>query len=301
MTYQLIINGFIVGSLYALAGLGFTIEYKVTRFFNFAYAAVFAVAPYGCWALLAALDAPPRAVASPSFLLAGFSGILFAAWLSWVLEIIVFRQLRRRYVALLVMLLASLGTYIVIQNVISLLAGDDIKVIDPGIAVEGVALSIPGLGIARITSLQIGTVVIATVLGVGVSLALRLTTLGRQLRAVANDPELATIVGINSDAVHALVHVLGGMLGGLAALCLALQEGLMPSMGFGILLKVSAAMIIGGMGSLPGVVVGALIVGLLESLSVTLFDTKWQDAMVFSILLGFLFFRPQGLFGRPSG
>jgi branched-chain amino acid transport system permease protein len=217
---------------------------------------------------------------------------------SLLLEAIIFHKLRQRRASPLVALLASLGGFIVIQNLLSLLAGDGTKVISPGPVAEGWVISIPLMGSARISSVQGLTMVATLGLGVGVSLLVTFASRGKQIRAVANDPELAQVVGINSNGIHLLVHAIGGALGGVAALCMALEEGFTPTMGFRIFLKVGAAMIIGGAGSLPGVVFGGLAIGLLETLSVTILDQKWQDALVFVVLLAFLFGKPEGLVGK---
>jgi len=284
MLPQLLLNGLIAGSIYALIALGFGLIYSTTRFFHFAHGAVYtagAYLAYSGWLLgLSLYIAIPLAVIGTSILGA-------------LIEIGVYRPLRKKGASSLVLLLASLGLFIVIQNFISLTFGDDTKSIRSGAVTEG----LPLFG-ARITPIQI-TIIIVTALLLAVSWAfMKRTRLGKAMRAVANDPELARVVGIETDQVILFTFVLGSSLAGIAAILISLDTDMTPLMGFHALLMGVVAVIAGGIGSIPGVALGGLLVGMAQHLGVWKIPTQWQDTIVFLILIFFLLFRPQGFLGR---
>jgi branched-chain amino acid transport system permease protein len=284
MLPQLFVNGLIAGSIYALVALGFGLIYSTTRFFHFAHGAVYAVGAYLTYAFwLAGLSlyvAIPVAVVGTSILGA-------------LLEIGVYRPLRRKNASSLILLLASLGLFIVIQNLISLVFGDDTKTIRSGVVTEG----LPIVG-ARITPIQITIIVASALLLVACWILMKKTKMGKAMRAVANDPELARVVGIESDKVILLTFVLGSALAAVAAILISLDTDMTPLMGFYALLMGVVAVIAGGIGSIPGAALGGLLVGMAQHLGVWKISTQWQDTIVFLILIFFLLFRPQGFLGR---
>jgi branched-subunit amino acid ABC-type transport system permease component len=191
------------------------------------------------------------------------------------------------------MLLASLGLFVVIQNLISLAFGDDTKSIRRGVVAEG----IPVLG-ARITVLQIEIILV----GLGLSVcaaALQGSRMGRFIRAVANDLELSRVVGIDCDAVILRSFALGSSFAGVAAILASLDTDMTPTIGFNALLIGVVAAIAGGIGSGWGAIFGGLLLGFAQNLGVWVLPTRWQDAITFAILLIFLLARPQGFFGGP--
>src|ERR1700688_2073732 len=297
---QLFVNGVFAGSLFALVGLGFVLEYRVSRAFNFAYAGAMAVGAYSCWAILHLGAAWRGGIGAPLLLAAAAAGTTVAGAFGWLLERCAFRLLRRRRATSLVLLLASLGVLAMVQNVISLVVGDDTKVLRSVARVSAISLSLPVVGAVRLTTAQVGVIATGAFVGVALALLVGVTDWGRQVRAVANDVELATIVGIPVDKIHAQVRGLGGALAGMAGIWTALDTDLTPVIGFRPLVMVSVAMVIGGLGSVTGVVIGSLVVGLVQNLGVLFVETKWQDSIAFVLLLAFLVFRPQGLLGRAS-
>jgi branched-chain amino acid transport system permease protein len=298
LVFQLLVNGLIAGGLYALVGLGFALEYRVTNFFNFSFAAVFAVGAYSCWAIIKLFKLESANIISLPFILAATGGVIAASLLGWLLEVIFYRPLRRRQATPLILLLASLGIFVVIQNTISLLAGDNVKVISPGSITPGLHFPLPFGATVYLTKVQLGAFLTALGLGLALSLILKFSLWGKKLRAVSNDTQLASIFGINTNRIHASVHAIGGALAGVAAIWMALDTDLTPLLGFRVLVMTMAAMVMGGVGNLPGVVFGAMIIGIIQNLVAIQVDTKWQDTAVFLLLLGFLLFRPQGLLGE---
>jgi len=282
---QIIVNAVVAASTVMLVGSGFLLIYSTTRFFHFAHGLVFAACPYFAFFLKSWLAIPPGA----AIVLA----VAFAAALGCLMDVLAYRPLRHKGASPLVLLLASLGLYIFLQNGISLVFGDDTKSIRSGVVTEGVAI----LG-ARITPIQITTICVSAALVTLLLVLLRKTRLGRAMRAVANDPELALISGIDSDRVILWAFGAGSALGGVAGILVALDVDMTPTMGMNALLLGVVAVVVGGIDSIPGLVMGALLVALAQQVGAWQIGSQWQDAIVFVVLLAFLLFRPQGFLGR---
>lgn len=285
MIEQLIVNGLIAAGIYGLAGLGFGLIFWVSKFFHFAYGIIFTAGAYFTFLILTWLSFPLL----PAILLAtGLSAVMGCC-----IEVFIYRPIRCKGATSLVLLLASLGVYIVIQNLISITFGDDVKVIRPGNVREGVNI----FGV-RITTIQMSIVCISTILIVVVAILLRTTKIGKAMRAVANDPELADVSGIVSNRIILYSVALGSALAGVAGILLALDVDMNPTMGMNALMMGVVVVIIGGEGSVLGVSLGAVLLGLAQHLGVWKVSSQWQDAIAFIILLAFLLLRPQGFLGK---
>lgn len=285
MVQQLIVNGIIAAAIYALVGVGFGLIYNTGRFFHFAHGAVYAWGAYFCYAANIFWKWP--------LWLAVIVGVVGAAILGSLIELAVYRPLRRRKGTPLVLLLASLGLFVVFQNLISMIFGDDTKTLRTGEVVEG----LPLFG-ARITPVQITIIAVSAVLILTTWAFLQRSRHGIAIRAVANDPELALISGLDPDRYLLVVFFIGSALAGAGAILISFDTDMVPLMGFNALLMAVVAVIVGGLGSVPGIAIGALLVGLAQNLGVWKLPTQWQDTIVFAILLVFLLFRPQGFLGR---
>lgn len=226
-----------------------------------------------------------------------FLSILFAIVLSvfvgCLMEKAIYRPLRHKKSSSLVLLIASLGIYIVLQNIISIIFGDDIKTIRSGIVQEGINI----LG-ARITNNQILVICTSTALLIGLIILQKRTTMGRIMRAVANDPELASVSGIECDRVILWAFIIGSALAGIGGILTALDVDMTPTMGMNALLMGVVAVIIGGVRSIPGVALGALLLSMAQHIGTWVVSSHWQDAIVFIILLVFLLFKPEGFLGK---
>ncbi len=287
MLWQLTVNGIVAGSAFALMAIGFALVYNVTKFFHFAHGAIFILGAYFSFLIINWLGLP---------LLASIPIAVTAATLiGCSLDIIVFAPLRRKGNSPLVLLLSSLGIYIVLQNLISVFFGDDIKTIRSGVVDEGIAF----WG-ARITAIQICIVVTSLVLLVTVIAVLRVTKMGRAMRAVSNNLELAKVCGIDSDRVILWSFAIGSALAAIAGILVALDVDMTPTMGMNALMMGVVAVIIGGIGSIPGVALGALLLGMAQHLCVWKISSQWQDSLAFVILLAFLLFRPEGFMGKKA-
>ena len=273
-----------LGSYYALISLSVSIIYTPARFFHFAHGAVFTSAAYFCLGFHALPGMP--------FWMAAALGVAAAGLVGMALDLIVYRRLRKRGASSLVMLMASLGLYIVLQNLISLIFGDDTKSLRSLETSEGVQL----LG-GKITLIQFCMFFGSVAAILFLLITIKCTTLGKEMRAVANDATLARIHGIKVDSVILTAFALGSLLVGLAAVLHAMDTGMVPTMGLGAMMGGAVAMILGGVGNHFGAVVGGALLGIAQQLVTWKFGNQWQDTTVFVVLIVLLVARPQGLFG----
>jgi len=281
---QAVLNGVIEGCTYVQLALSFVLIYRTTRFFHLAHAAAYTVGAYLFYGLVGAWKVP--------LLLAVPLAIAGAGALGCAMELAVYRPLRNRRASSLVLLLASLGLYVVLQNLVSLFFGDNTRTLREGTVREGMLI----LG-ARITGSQVANVCAALSFVVGVWWLLRYTRLGRTVRAVSTDPELAVVRGIPVESAILLVFSVGSALAGASAILMAYDVDLTPTMGFQPFLMGVVAAIIGGIDSIPGALFGGLFLGLALNLATLFLPTQWQDTIAFGVLILFLLFRPQGFLG----
>lgn len=285
MISQILANGLLAGSVYALVALGFSIIYSTVRFFHFAHGAVYTAGAYFTYLFFVIYKLP--------FAVAVAVAVLLAAILGVAIELLVYKPIKRRGSRALVLLIASLGVFIVLQNLISLFFGDDTKTIRSGEVREG--LNVLG---ARITPVQIAIILSSLVLFALTALILKRSKIGKALRAVANDPELAVVAGLDKDKIIYFTYFVGSALAAIAAILISLDIDMTPLMGFQAMLYGVVAVVIGGLGNILGAYFGGLLLGLAQHLGVWYISSKWQDAIAFVILILFLLFRPQGFFGK---
>ncbi|MCK4343172.1 MAG: branched-chain amino acid ABC transporter permease, partial [Phycisphaerae bacterium] len=221
-------------------------------------------------------------------------GVALAVVAGCSMELLIYQPLKRRKASAVILLVASLGIYIALQNVVSIVFGDDIKTLGTGLTGESVSI----FG-ALLTSIQLVTVIISFVLLVVLGVTLRSTKIGMVLRAVSNDPELAGVLGAHSDRVTLIAFAIGSGLAGLAGVLVALDVHMTPTMGMNMLMLAIVAVIVGGRGSLPGVTLGALLLAAAQQFGIWKLPSQWQDAIAFFVLVIFLILRPQGVFGQP--
>jgi branched-chain amino acid transport system permease protein len=291
--FQATLNAIFVASVYALVALGFGWHYRLAKFFDFSYAVIFVVAPYACWTLLQFT----RSRTLLTFWVCSAAGIACAIVFASTLESFLFRPLRARSAGALTQLLISLGVYVIMQNVISLTAGDEMKTIWVAPAKEGRLIEV-GRMAGRITNSQLATVLLAILVYV-ISIAIMYRSqVGLMLRAVADNADLARIHGVNVNRIQVFGQGLGSIMCGIGGLCYAVDMDMTPGAGLNILLKVAAALAIGGIGSLSGIMAGCFAVSLLENFTPFILENRWQDTIVFSCLLVLLLVRPAGLLGR---
>ena len=219
--------------------------------------------------------------------------ILCATVVGMLSEIALYKPLRKRNASPMVLMIASLGLYTILQNVISMVWGDDTK----SVRTWEVKVGNEFLG-AYITDIQIITIVVCLVLFVTCVMFIKYSRIGRNIRAVANNPELSNIVGIPSDRVILWAFSIGSALAAVAGILIALDTDMRPTMGFNWLLYGVVAMIIGGVGSNWGLVGGALLLATAQHLAAYYIGSQWMDAIAYIILILFLIAKPLGFSGK---
>ena len=301
---QTLLNGAASGGVYALVALGYTLIFSVLGVINFAQGALFSLGGYLTYLLLGgtigvngALPGWGLPLALP-FWLALLLAALGSGAIGLLVERIAFAPLRRRGAEPLLSLITSLGAGVVLVNLLQLLMGAEGYAFPQGAA--GLA-NLPEsllIGGARIRTIQVLLLAISTLAVAGLSLWLEKSRSGKAMRAVAEDATTATLLGINSVAVVRLAFLLSGMLAGLGGGLIGMSVSLAgPYFGISYGLKGLAVLVLGGLGSVPGAIVGGLVMGLAEAL-IPPAASGWRDALAFAILFAVLVLRPSGLLGR---
>ena len=290
MFWQLLANGLVTGSVIAIAAVGVSLVYGILRLVNFAHG------DYMAFGALAAYEfnGPLGLGIVVSVLL----GMLATAVLSLVLDAVLWRPLRVRRAGFMSLFLASIGLALVLRQVLLLVYGPQPHEyeVDP--------YKVHAFGSVRLSEAQFLTIIIAAVAIVAIGLFLSRSTIGRTMRALADDRALAGIAGINVGRVIAYTWILSGLLAGLGGVLAGLiQTSFNPNFGFQLLLPVFAAVVLGGVGSAYGALAGGLALGVATELSTWEslaggVDPVYKPVVAFAVLIAALMVRPQGLFGR---
>lgn len=281
---QLIANIFITTLLYLLLANSFSLIYYPTRFFHIAHAAIITSAAYITFLFVNQLSLP--------FTVAISAAIVGAVCIGLLCEILFYRSMRKRNAPAFAYLIASIGLYTVLQNCISLFFGDDTKVLMTGEVAVGNEI----FG-AHITNIQVVIIFVSALLFITTNLFLQLTSVGKSIRAVSSNPQLCAIYGIDSNKIILIAFGIGSALASVAGILSAMDTHMTPTFGFSLLLYGVVAMIIGGVRSTKGAVVGALLVATAQHLAAYYIDTKWMNAVTYIILILFLIWRPLGFSG----
>lgn len=284
MIQQLIINGIIAGSIYALVAVGFTVIYRTVKFFHLAHGIVYTFGAYFAYTLVKLLNF--------KFLPCFFLSLVFAALLGIAIDKGVYYPLRQKKASNLILLLASFGIFIFLQNFIALIYGNQILTLRTGPIKEGYHIFS-----AVITQIQIIILVVSIFLMFLLWFFIQRTKLGKAIRAVSDDSLAANVVGINPDKTIVISFAIGSALAGAAGILISLETNIEPTMGFTAILKGIIASIIGGIGSIPGAMFGGFFLGIIENLGIWKIQSAWKDTIAFIILIIFLLLRPDGIFG----
>ena len=287
MIFQFVLNGIIAGSIYALIAIGFTVIYRTVKFFHFSHGVVYTAGAYLAYTFFILLKINPVISFFLSIIIAGILGI--------AIDRFVYYPLRQKNASNLIFLLASFGVFIFLQNLIQLIYRTQILTIRTGPIKEGHHF----LG-AVITDIQILILVASIALMILVWIFIQKTKIGKAMRAVADDPMAANVVGINPEKIIMYSFFAGSALAGAAGILISFETNIEPTMGFNALLKGIIAAIIGGIGSIPGAVLGGFFLGLVENFGIWKISAGWKDCIAFAILIIFLLVRPWGLLGTKT-
>ncbi|MEV4825943.1 branched-chain amino acid ABC transporter permease [Micromonospora sp. NPDC049274] len=301
---DLSIQGLAQGAIYALFALGYTMVYGVLRLINFAHSEVFMVGTFGAivvWNWLGLDQNSPVPALGPAllYLLVGLlAACLTSGVTAVVLERVAYRPLRKRNAPVLTFLITAIGASVVISEAVGIWSNRKPKAA-PRLFTQHELFTVAG---TTITNLQVFLVLLAVVLMIALDLFINRTRLGRGVRAIAQDPNTAALMGVNKDRVIALVFLLGGIMAGAAALMYNIKiTGTHFFAGFDLGIKAFAAAVLGGIGNLRGALIGGLLLGMLEGWGSGLLGTQWTGVVAFVVLILILLFRPTGLLGESLG
>ena len=301
MNLQFIVDGLISGSLIGLGAIGITLTYSILRFSNFAHGDFMAWGGYGTLSVVAAIGAlvgTTAPIGALSFgwplILAAIAGMILTACLALLLDWLLFARLRDRGQSIIVVM-ASFGASMALRSLLEFIFTSS-----PTYFSRGIQMAVPiGLGI-RITPDQMVMLATTIILVTAMHLFMSRSQTGREMRAYSQNPALARVVGIDTARVVRATWIIGAALACAAGVMVGILVQIRPLMGLDLLLPMFAAAILGGIGSVPGAVLGGLIIGLSEAAAVQLIGAEWRAAIAFAILMAVLLVRPMGLFGRAE-
>ena len=280
------LSGLSLGAIYALGAVGLTLVYGILRLVNFAHGDFLTFGAYMAYLVNVTWGLP---------LVVGVVVAMIAtAVLAVFFELVMWGPMRARRAGLLQLLLMSIGLALVIRSGVQFFWGTDIKLLDVNTTAT---VSFLGLRIGRT---QLIVIAVGFVVLIAVGLMLRQTMLGKRMRALADDLELAETAGIDTRRVIIYTWIFAGALAGLAGVMAAAITSLSPELGFQLLLPIFAAVILGGIGDAYGALAGGMLLGLVTEWSTLFIDSRWKIAVGFAALIVALIVRPQGIFGKAK-
>jgi branched-chain amino acid transport system permease protein len=295
---QQLINGLVLGSIYGLIAIGYTMVYGIVGMINFAHGDVFMIG--GFIALISFLILISIGLSSVPvvLLLVLLVAMATTALYGWTIERIAYRPLRHSF--RLAPMLSAIGVSFVLTNFSQVAQGARVKPVPP-IITGGYTLIGGGDFAVRISNVQIVVVLTTVVLLAIFTWIVSRTRLGRDMRACEQDQTMAALLGVDVDRTISLTFVVGAALAAVAGMMYLLYYGLVDFfMGFVAGIKAFTAAVLGGIGSLPGAMLGGLLIGVIETLWSAYFSVEYKDVAAFAILIGVLIFLPTGLLGRPE-
>ena len=281
---QTLISGLSLGSIYALIALGYTMVYGIAKMLNFAHGDIIMVGAYAVITAVFTMGLPP--------FIATLISIALCALLGIVIEFLAYRPLRQAQP--LAVLITAIGVSYLLQNLALLIYGSEQKAF-PTI----VALPTVHIGGVYIDGITLATLVVTAVIMVALSLFINKTRMGKAMRAVSEDKEAAELMGISVNRTITVTFAIGSALAGVAAIFYgAAYTYIRPTTGAMPGIKAFTAAVFGGIGSIPGAMLGGILLGVIEQLSKTYISTLWADAIVFGVLVVVLVVKPTGLLGK---
>nr|WP_290226722.1 branched-chain amino acid ABC transporter permease [Trichocoleus desertorum] len=304
--FQQFLNGLSIGSVYAIFALGYTLVFSILGIINFAHGAIFTLGAYFTYSLMGGAFGFNGLLANASlpvqlpFALALLLGSSLAGLVGVAVERIAFQPLRQRQADPLLTVVSSLGVAVVIVNLIQYLVGAEIYTFPNNTYGDLPAAINFGTAAQPIMIRTVQVIIFAVsvvILGI-LTFLINRTKFGKAMKAVAEDPITASLLGINTDRFIVLTFFVSSFLGGLAGTLVGSSVGIAgPYFGIGFGLKGLAVIVLGGLGSIPGAVLGGVVIGLVEAFVPSDYSA-YKDAAAFGILFLMLLVRPQGLLGR---
>ncbi len=314
--WQLTVDGLAWGAIYALVAVGYTLVFGVLRLINFAHSEIFMLGMFGAYFCLdAILGFTPSGNAynlgvAMTVVYLGIA-MLFAMAVSGAaavgLEAVAYRPLRRRGARPLTFLITAIGMSFVLQEFVHFILPTILPDYGGSNAQQPIILVQPRIQFelfgASVTNVTLVIVTAALALALLTDVVINRTKFGRGIRAVAQDPNTATLMGVSRERIILRTFLIGGMLAGAAALLYTLRvpQGIIYSGGFLLGIKAFSAAVLGGIGNLRGALLGGLLLGIMENYGQALFGTQWRDVVAFVLLVLVLLIRPTGILGESLG
>ena len=284
---QQVINGLSLGSVYALMSVGYSLVYSIMNFSNFAHGGVIMIGAYIGYFCLTLLNVP--------FFIAFIISAAGAGFLAVTIERIVYRPLRKRNAPFLYFIISAMGASIFLENiVIASPIGPTFRSYPAIFSTTPIMLGNIALG--RIDLLMF---IISALSLVGLMYIIEKTKIGLSIRATSYSIKGSTLMGVNVDMVIFIIFMLGGLLAGLAGMLFGMKYTVYPQIG-NITTKSFIAAVFGGLGSLPGAVIGSILLGLIETMTSGYFSSQYRDLIAFALLISVLVFKPTGLMGKTT-
>jgi branched-chain amino acid transport system permease protein len=309
-------TGLVLGALYAMIALGYTMVYGVLQLLNFAHSEVFMVGSFGglfalTWLGVDGPQSGPELVLT--LLFAFVVAMIFAGVTAVAMERIAYRPLRRRGASRLTYLIAAIGVSLFLSNLFLLLDGERhlglpfdwpafagrAPIALPQVLERREVFSFLGVSV---TNMQLLILVVAVGMMFVLDLFVRRTKVGMGIRAVAEDPETASMMGVSITGIITVTFLMGGLMAGAAGLLYGMNFGVTQfNVGFVPGIKAFTAAVLGGIGNIRGAMLGGLLLGLVENLGIACVSAQWRDVIAFTVLVLVLMFRPTGLLGEQVG
>ncbi len=284
---QQIINGLSIGSVYALMAVGYSLVYSIMNFSNFAHGGIIMLGAYFGYYSLTALKVP--------FVLAMIIAALGAGFIALMCEKLAYRPLRKRNAPSLYLIISAMGMSIFLENIVVATIGPTFKtypqVYDPNPIMLGgnVALGRLDLSMFIVSAISLGILVFI----------IEKTKIGLAIRAASYSDRASTLMGVNVNTVIMTIFLIGGVLAGIAGVFFGMKYTVYPQIG-NITLKSFIAAVFGGLGSLPGAVIGSVLLGIIEALVSGLVSSTYRDLVSFTLLILVLVIHPSGLMGKTT-
>ncbi|MGB0749907.1 MAG: ABC transporter permease subunit [Magnetospiraceae bacterium] len=293
-----LINGLTLGAMYGLIAIGYTMVYGIIGMINFAHGEIFMIGGFISLIAFMLLGLAGITWLPLALLLVLIATMIFTSVYGWTLERVAYRPLRGS--PRLAALITAIGMSIFLQNYVQISQGARNKTMAPVIQ-GGIELMEVGNFVVHISYLQLFIIVLTVVLMFAFSQLINRTALGRAQRACEQDRKMASLVGVNVDKTIALTFVMGAALASVAGMMFLVRYGAVYFFdGFLAGIKAFTAAVLGGIGSLPGAMLGGFLIGLIETFWSGYFTVEYKDVAAFSILVLVLIFRPTGLLGKPD-
>jgi branched-chain amino acid transport system permease protein len=304
--FQVVADGLIIGSVISLGAIGLSLTLSIVRFSNFSHGELLAWGAYFALFAAAGLTSMKEGLGAPigpfsfgwGLVIAMVVAAALTAVLALALDTVLFKRLRKQ--GSITLVIASFGAALVLRNLLLFWQGGVPKYFSQNLQIAIPLLPRSFGGGLRFTPDQLLVLALTLATVAGLHLFLRYSVLGRSMRAASLNPGLAQVTGIDPERVLRATWSIGGALAAVAGVFAGITVQLRPTMGAELLLPLFAAVILGGIGSVWGAVLGGLLVGLAESLSVVLLGAEYRTAAAFIVLIAILLVRPNGLFGERA-